>query len=284
MKTGEAIWQAKRKCPGLIVVPAHYDLYMCYSRLVHDIYRHYTDQIEPFGLDECWLDLSGSTRLCGDGEAVAQEIRQRIKDEIGLTVSVGASWNKIFAKLGSDYKKPDAVTVISRENYRSIVWPLPACDLLYVGPATTCKLARYGIHTIGQLAQVDPDFLKRMLGKWGEYLWSFAGGHDVSPVLLETHESPIKSIGNSMTTHRDVESPDEVWQVLLNLSESVARRLRENGFRGRTVELSVRDNQMAWFGCQEKLPAVTCTAQELARAAMHLFKSKCRFDRSARCF
>jgi hypothetical protein len=162
VKTGEAIWEAKHKCPGLIVVPAHYDLYMCYSRLMHEIYRRYTDQIEPFGLDECWLDLTGSIGLCGDGEAVAQEIRDRIKDEIGLTVSVGVSWNKIFAKLGSDYKKPDAVTVISRKNYRSIVWPLPACDLLYVGPATTRKLARYGIHTIGQLAELDPAFLRRM--------------------------------------------------------------------------------------------------------------------------
>jgi DNA polymerase-4 len=282
VKTGEAIWQAKQKCPGLIVVPAHYDLYMRHSRLAHGIYRRYTDLIEPFGLDESWLDVTGSAALFGGGEAIAEEIRSTIKRELGVTVSVGVSWNKIFAKLGSDYKKPDAVTVITRENYREKFWELPASDLLYVGPATTRKLARYGIHTLGQLAQSSPEFLVGLLGKWGSYLWAFANGHDISPVLTDGFESRIKSVGNSMTAYRDIETYDEAWQVLLNLSESVARRLRENGFRARTVELSVRDNELDWFGCQTKLSVPACTTEAIADAAMKLLREKYDFHKPLR--
>lgn len=282
VKTGEAIWQAKQKCPKLIVVPAHYDLYMHHSQLAREIYNRYTDRVEPFGLDECWLDVTGSTGLFGSGPAIAEEIRQTIKRELGITVSIGVSWNKVFAKLGSDYKKPDAVTVIDRDNYRAKFWPLPASDLLYVGPATTRRLAKYGVHTIGQLAGMDEVFLRRTFGKWGGYLWAFANGHDISSVALNNHESPIKSVGNSMTTYRDVVSQDEAWQVLLNLSESVARRLRENGFRARTVELSVRDNDMQWFSCQGKLSETSCTSAALATAAMRLFREKYRFSRPLR--
>jgi DNA polymerase IV len=162
------------------------------------------------------------------------------------------SWNKIFAKLGSDMKKPDSVTIITKENFKNKVWPLPASDLLYVGHATTKKLGNYGIRTIGQLAQSDTDFLRRLLGKWGEYLWSFANGHDVSPVAPMGYCHPIKSIGNSMTTYRDIENQEEAWQVILALSEGVARRLRENGFRCRTVQISVGDKNLSWFECQSK--------------------------------
>lgn len=282
ISTGEAIWQAKQKCPGLVTLPARYDLYMRYSRDAREIYGRYTDRIESFGLDECWLDLSGSTWLSGSGKKVADELRRVIKSELGVTVSVGVSWNKIFAKLGSDYKKPDATTTITRENYKTIVWPLPASDLLYIGRATTRKLARYGIHTIGQLAKTDTDFLRRLLGKWGEYLWSFANGHDISPVLQSDHSSPIKSIGNSMTTHRDIENKDEAWQVLLALAESVCRRLRENGFRCRTVQLSGRDNELAWFECQSKLQTVSRTTQDIAAAAMELLNGRYSFTKPLR--
>lgn len=282
VQTGEAIWQAKQKCPKLIVIPAHYDLYMHHSQLAREVYNRYTDRVEPFGLDECWLDLTGNVGQLENGPAIAESIRQAIKRELGITVSIGVSWNKVFAKLGSDYKKPDAVTVINRDNYQAKFWKLPASDLLYVGPATTKKLARYGIHTIGQLAEMDEAFLRRVMGKWGTYLWAFANGHDISPVLESGHESPIKSIGNSMTTYRDVESDGEAWQVLLNLSESVARRLRENGLRARTVEVSVRDNTMDWFGCQGKLPTVSCTSAALANGAMRLLREKYHFTRPLR--
>lgn len=280
--TGEAIWQAKAKCKDLVCVTAHYDLYMKLSEAARGIYARYTDQIEPFGLDECWLDLTGNIGMLGTGRDAADEIRETIESELGVTASVGVSWNKIYAKLGSDYKKPDATTVIDRENYRDIAYPLPASDLLYVGRATNRKLASYGIHTIGQLAETDADFLKRKFGKWGEYLWAFSSGHDISPVALQGHVSPIKSIGNSMTTWRDITTDGEAWQVFLSLSESVCRRLRENGFRARTVQISVRDNELEWFECQSKLPAPCCTVADIAGPAMTLFRRHCDLSKPLR--
>ena len=270
VSTGEAIWQAKQKCRNLVTVPAHYDLYIEVSKAIREIYARYTDQIEPFGLDESWMDITGCLGLFGSGENVAQEIRQKVKEEIGVTVSVGVSWNKIFAKLGSDYKKPDAVTVITRNNYREKFWPLPASDLLYVGPATTRKLARYGIHTIGDLACMKADFLRGLLGKWGEYLWCFANGHDVSPVTRMDCSAAIKTIGNSMTTFRDVDNREEAWQVILSLTESVARRLRENGFRCRTVKLSMKDKDFQWREVQKKLEVPCCTVGDIAKTEMQL--------------
>lgn len=276
--TGEAIWQAKQKCRDLVTLPARYDLYMQFSRALHEIYGRYTEQVEGFGLDEVWMDLTGSTGIFGSGQKIADELRSVIKTELGITVSVGVSWNKIFAKLGSDYKKPDATTVINRENYKEIVWPLPASDLLYVGRATARKLNGWGIHTIGQLAQADTHFLRLQLGKWGEYLWRFASGHDISPVLPQAHFSPIKSVGNSMTTYRDIEDYDEAWQVLLALSESVARRLRENGFFCRTVQISIRDTNLLWFERQAKLETPACTVEAIADAAMKLLRESYRFS------
>ena len=278
VSTGEPIWQAKQKCPNLITVPAHFDLYMNFSNAAKKIYQRYSDLIEPFGLDESWIDVTGNNMIHGSGEKIAQEISQTIKHELGVTVSIGVSWNKIFAKLGSDYKKPDAITVISKENFKNIVWQLPASDLFYVGRATTRKLANYGIHTIGQLAQTDSDFLRRILGKWGEHLWSFANGYDISQVAPSGYCSPIKSIGNSITTYRDIESSQEAWQVLLALSENVARRLRENGFRCRTVQISVRDKNLNWFECQTKIEIPCCTVESIAEAANKLLNNHYSFS------
>jgi len=179
IRTGEAIWQAKQKCPELVTVPPNFDRYMHFSRAAREIYNRYTDKVEAFGLDECWLDVSGSTKLFGCGEKLAKEIRTVIRDELGLTVSIGVSWNKIFAKLGSDIKKPDAQTVISKENYKKLAWELPASDLLYVGRSTAKKLANYCILTIGDIATTSPEIIKSMLGKWGETLWVFANGKDI---------------------------------------------------------------------------------------------------------
>lgn len=282
IKTGEGLWEARKKCPGLVVVPAHYDRYIHFSNLAHEIYSRFTDRIEPFGLDECWLDLTGTESIFGDGKHVANELRRLIRKELGITASVGVSWNKVLAKLGSDYKKPDATTVFARQSFKEKVWPLPASDLLYVGPATTKKLHGYGINTIGDLATAPLSLLERRFGKWGGYLYAFANGMDTTPVALYDHQSTIKSIGNSMTTYRDIETPDEIRQVFLNLSESVARRLRENGFRCKTVQISVRDNLLNWFGCQMHLSQPACTVMSLVDASMMLFQTKYNFTRPLR--
>ena len=194
VKTGMVNWEARQRCPGLIVVKPQYDQYLKYSELARNIYQRYTDQVEPYGMDECWLDVTGSKCVCGDGMTIAENIRQEIKDELGLTVSIGVSYNKIFAKLGSDMKKPDAVTEISRETFKEKEWPLPASDLLFVGRATAAKLSNYGIYTIGDIAATEPDFLKRLLGVNGLQLWQYASGKDDSPVMHRDFVSPIKSV------------------------------------------------------------------------------------------
>ena len=282
IKTGETIWSAKKKCPGLVVVPAHYDRYIHFSNLAHEIYSRYTDRQQPYGLDESWLDLTGNIGRLGDGVYVADELRRTFRKELGITISVGVSWNRIFAKLGSDYKKPDATTIFTRENYREKIWPLPAGDLLYVGPATARKLHNYGINKIGDIAAAPLSLLESRFGKWGGYLYAFANGWDTSPVELYGHQNTIKSIGNSMTTWRDAETPEEIRQVFLSLSESVARRLRENAFRCKTVQISLRNNELHWFECQMRLPQPACTVMALTDAAVALFQNKYHFTRPLR--
>ena len=240
VKTGMALWQARQACPDLVFVPPRMDLYLRFSRMAREIYLEYTDQVENFGCDEAWLAVERSRSIKGDGMTIAREISDRIKQELGITVSIGVSWNKIFAKLGSDYKKPDAITEISRENYKEIVWPLPASDLLYVGRSTERKLSRVGIHTIGELACAEPAHLQSFLGKMGLVLSAFANGLDDSPVSEDGYHAPVKSIGNSTTTPRDLTTDTDVKIILMALSESVAARLRKNGFCAGVVEISIR--------------------------------------------
>ena len=240
VKTGMALWQARQACPDLVFVPPRMDLYLRFSRMAREIYLEYTDQVENFGCDEAWLAVERSRSIKGDGMTIAREISDRIKQELGITVSIGVSWNKIFAKLGSDYKKPDAITEISRENYKEIVWPLPASDLLYVGRSTERKLSRVGIHTIGELACAEPAHLQSFLGKMGLVLSAFANGLDDSPVSEDGYHAPVKSIGNSTTTPRDLTTDTDVKIILMALSESVAARLRRNGFCAGVVEISIR--------------------------------------------
>lgn len=272
IKTGETIWQAKQKCPQLIVVKPNFKLYLQFSRLVRQIYTEYTNQVEPFGLDEAWLDVTGSTRLYGNGETIANKIRHRIKEEMGITVSIGVSFNKVFAKLGSEMKKPDATTIITKENYKHIVWPLPVGDLLYVGTATQRKLKQRGISTIGELAQLDPRQLYSWFGKWGNVLYAFANGLENSPVTIVGEEAVIKSIGNSTTTPHDLENNEEVAIIFYVLCESVAARLREHGLECRIVEIYVRDNELVSFIRQQKQSMSTNLASEIHRAAMELFR------------
>ena len=211
IQTAETIWQAKKKCPGLVLLPPHHGLYREYSRRVNAIYEQYTDLVEPFGIDESWLDVSGTLHLFGgDPTALADEIRRRMRQEFGLTISVGVSFNKMFAKLGSDYKKPDATTLITPENFQDIVWPLPVTDLLYVGRAAARTLERYGVHTIGQLAAFDRQALTTLLGKQGGQLWNYANGLENSPVSPAGQYTPPKSVGNGETFPRNLITQEEV--------------------------------------------------------------------------
>lgn len=214
VKTGMVNWEARQLCRDLIVVPPQYDQYLKYSKLTQSIYQRYTDMIEPFGMDECWLDVTGSQAMCGDAMTIAENIRRSVREELGLTVSIGVSFNKIFAKLGSDMKKPDAITQIRREDFKEKVWPLECSEMIYCGRATTAKLAKYGIHSIGDVAATDPAFLKRLLGVNGLALWNYANGTDTSRVMHKDFVSPVKSIGHGITCVADLVDEEEVHTLL----------------------------------------------------------------------
>ena len=270
-------WSAREKCPGLVVVPPRYDVYQKYSRLARRIYYQYTDLVEPFGLDEAWLDLTGALALSSRSALdVAREISQRVKDELGCTVSIGVSWNKIFAKFGSDYEKPDAITAVTPENYRGLVWPAPADELLYVGGATRAKLHSSGIDTVGDLACASPELLRRRLGKVGGILRTFARGEDATPVkpydaARNEVDRTVKSFGNGLTAPHDIACEADARALIWLLAESVAQRLREARFRARTVSIGVRDAaDLSSYGRQVTLPRATNVTGHIARAAWNL--------------
>ncbi len=282
VKTGMAIWQAKQACPELVVVPPDYPEYIRISGMLREIFNSYTNLVEPFGLDEAWLDVTGSRELFGSPMEIAREISERVKFELGITLSIGVSNNKITAKLGSDYKKPDAITRIMPDNYREIVHPLPVEDLLYVGPATSRKLRHVGVNTIGKLAECDEDFLSRKLGKMGLVLKTFAMGLDPTPVRPCDHIQAIKSVGNGCTAPRDLVSDDDVRIMLYLLSESVALRLRQLAARCAVVGLYVRDCELASFTRQRKLREPTCSSSEIAETAFDLFQRSYHWDKPLR--
>ena len=271
VKTGMALWQARQVCPDIVFVPPRMDLYLRFSRMADEIYADYTDLREPYGIDESWLDVSASCSLKGDGLSIAKDINRRMKSELGITVSIGVSYNKIFAKLGSDYKKPDAITTMGRAEYQTKAWNLPVSDLLYVGRSTNKKLNLLGIRTIGDLAQADERIIHSHLGKMGNVLIEFANGRDTSPVRKEHSYVPVKSVGNSTTTPRDLENNEDVKIILYALAESVSARLRENGFKCRTVEISIRDNGLYHFTRQKKIRNATNITTEIFEAAYALF-------------
>lgn len=278
VKTGDTVWQAQKKCRDLIVVPPHFDRYVKYSELVRGIYRRYTDEIEPFGLDEAWLDVTGSRSLFGDGVQIANDIRTRIREEFGLTVSVGVSFNKVFAKLGSDMKKPDAVTEITRQDFREKIWNLPVTDMLGCGRATVQKLKQYGVYTIGQLAACDVRFLTNVFGKGGEMLWRYANGLDAARVCPDGFVPVSKSIGHGATCMRDLQTPHEVWLVMLSLSQEIGRRLFAEHLAATAVQISVKNNALFVRQYQHPLPLPTQSAFELAQAAFSLFQSVYRWE------
>lgn len=277
IKTGEPLLSARQKCPDLKVVKPHFELYDEYCSNVRKMYYEYTDQVEPFGMDESWLDVSGSASLFGDGKKIANELRNRVKKEFGLTISVGVSFNKVFAKLGSDYKKPDAVTVISQENYKEIVWPLAVEELLYVGRATKSKLNRVGIRTIGELANTSENMLCAMFGKNGSMLYLFANGLEVSPVKKIDERDIIKSIGNSTTTPRDMKNLSDVNLIFNLLSEQVCKRLRSHRLKCSVVQIHLRSSDLSSFERQMHLTVSTDISSEVCNAAMKLLKENYNF-------
>lgn len=269
IKTGEALWEARKKCPTLLLIPANQRRYLAFSKKMRAICRRYSPQVEPFGLDESWMDVSDHAL---SGEEIAARIRRSAKEELGLTVSIGVSFNKVFAKLGSEMRKPDATTVISRENFRQKVWPLPVEELLFVGRATKRQLSEMGIYTIGELALCDPALLKLAFGKNGASLQRAALGQDDAPVLGVEEAEDVKSIGNSTTPPHDIACDEEAKAIIYLLSDSVASRLRTHRFSCRTVSLWMRDTELSSFERQCRLPAYTDIADEIAAAAMQLFR------------
>lgn len=273
VKTAETIWQAQRKCPGLTLVRPHHDEYVKYSHLVNEIYRRYTDQVEPFGIDESWLDVTGSIQLFGSGREMADRLRREVRQETGLTISVGVSFNKIFAKLGSDYKKPDATTVIDRKDWQQILWPLPVSSLLYVGASVQKTLSDMYIQTIGQLAAADPAQLIARLGKLGGQIYDYANGRDNSPVRRADAPREIKSVGNGMTFRHDLTDIRDVRVGVAALCDEVAARLRHYGLCCRTVQLQIKDTYLRSISRQCALQNPTALSNELAEAAMKLVQS-----------
>ena len=271
VKTAETIWQARQKAPHLITLPPHHGLYREYSRKVNAIYGQYTDLVEPFGIDESWLDITNSMHLFGgDGKAIADQLRERLREELGLTISVGVSFNKIFAKLGSDYKKPDATTVIDRGNWQAIVWPLPVGDLLGVGRSTQKLLRQYGVETIGQLAAFPRQTLETLLGKHGTQLHDYANGLENSPVRPQHEAEPVKSVGNGTTFPRNLTRWEEVRSGLAVLSDSVAGRLRRQGLYCGGVALTIRNAQFHQFSRQVRLDAPTHLQKDIYQTALAL--------------
>ena len=271
VQTAETIWQAKKKCPDLVLLPPHHDLYRAYSQKVNAIYDEYTDLVEPFGIDESWLDVTHTVHLFGGNpKSLADVLRTRMKQELGLTLSVGVSFNKVFAKLGSDYKKPDATTVISRENWQKIVWPLPVGDLLYVGGAAQKLLKQYGVETIGQLAACDPGMLETLMGKLGFQLYEYANGLSQEPVRSRYDAEPVKSMGNGTTFPKNLTTRAEVQTGVAMLADSVAMRLRRCGLYASGIQVTIRDPEFRDRSRQRQLAAPTHLIRDLTDNAMAL--------------
>ncbi|MDO5707885.1 MAG: DNA polymerase IV [Andreesenia angusta] len=273
VKTAETIWEAKKKCPELLVVPPHYDEYIKYSKLAKKLYYEYTNQVESFGLDECWLDITNSINLFGNSRNIAEDIRERMKREIGITVSIGISFNKVFAKLGSDLKKPDAITEITKDNYKKIVWKLEVDKIIGIGKATKKRLNSVGIFTLGELAKSDPGFLKRRLGINGIYLWNYANGRDFSRVMDMNDRAPIKSIGHSITCREDLIDDIEVRNVFQELSLGLSKRLRDNDLEAGGIRISIKDNELRRSQYQSPLPYKTLSSIIISEEGFKLFKN-----------
>lgn len=268
--TAETLWQARRKCPELQIVPPHHDKYKEMSRNINSIYQRYTDLVEPFSIDESWLDVTASRSLFGDGKKIADEIRETVKRELGLTLSAGVSFNKIFAKMGSDYKKPDATTLITRENYRELLWPLPAGEMFFCGKRTAARLAEHGINTIGDIALADEAFLVSLLGKHGSVLYRYTNGLDDEPVAHIGDRRPVKSVGNGITFRRNLQTDDDIQAAVMHLADTVAVRLRHHDLKAAGVKVDIKDENLKTISRQSRLPKRSDLAQDIFRTAMDI--------------
>lgn len=273
IKTAETIYQAMKKCPELIIVPPHHRLYREFSVRINEIYARFTDLVEPFSIDESWLDVTGSKRLFGGGKTIADELRAAVRKETGVTISVGVSFNKVFAKLGSDYKKPDATTVISKENWKNILFPLPVSYMLYVGGATEKRLLSFGIRTIGELAGAGDEFLTSRLGKLGHMLYIYSNGLDDSPVRSVYESREVKSVGNGVTFPKDISGEDEIRREVFSLSDSIAARMREKHMKCTTVQVQIKDPKFKTVSRQKKLDRPTYSSRAIGGAAMDIIRS-----------
>ena len=270
--TAETLWQARKKCPELQVVPPHHDKYKHYSRMINDIYLRFTDMVEPFSVDESWLDVTASRQLFGTGREIADTIRQTVKKELGLTLSAGVSFNKIFAKMGSDYKKPDATTVITRENFRNILWPLDIREMFFVGKATANKLHEYGIKTIGELAVSDKKMISSMLGRQGGVIHDYANGLDTTPVLRFDQLEKVKSIGNGTTFRRNLQGEKDIRTAVTGLSDTVAARLRSHKMKAFGVKVDIKDPDLKVISRQQQLDNPANITDIIADTAMSIIR------------
>ncbi len=274
VKTAETVWQARKKCPSLVLLPAHHKEYSHWSKIVNSIYNRFTDLVEPFSIDESWLDVTGSAHLWGgDGAHVADLVRDTVRRETGLTISVGVSFNKIFAKMGSDYKKPDATTVVTRENYQTLLWPLPVTELIFVGKVAAQTLGGYGVRTIGDLARFGRESLVALLGKQGAALHDYATGAECSPVSPADAAAPPKSVGSGLTFRRNLVGPEDLRTGVAVLADEVAARLRRHGLKCGTVQVTIRSPDFKDICRQKPLPSPSYTAREIETAALALIRA-----------
>ena len=268
--TAETVWQAKKKCPHLVLVKPHHDKYKSFSREINKIYLEYTDMVEPFSIDESWLDVTASRRLFGSGRTIADTIRARIRNELGLTLSAGVSYNKIFAKMGSEYKKPDATTEITRDNFKELLWLKPVGEMFFVGWSTREKLNSMGIYTIGDLAAGDPRMLENLLGKQGPLLCRYANGLDDSPVAAFDQREKIKSVGNGITFRRNLSDKEDILTAVTSLSDTVAGRLRKYQMKAGGVKVDIKDPFFKTISRQKQLQLPTNLAEEIRKAALEI--------------
>ncbi len=274
IKTGMPNFEARNLCRDLIEVSPHFDEYIKHSKQVKEIYMRYSDLVESFGMDECWIDVSGCSCLFGSGFEISTRIKDEIKKEVGLSVSIGVSFNKVFAKLGSDLKKPDAITEISRQDYKQKVFPLDVSELLYVGPATTKKLKGWGIHTIGELAATSPKLLKQLLGVNGVLIWRYANGMDDSRVM-PSHYTPIpKSISHGTTCPEDLVENAQAFRVIEELAQDIGHKLLENELCAKAVQISIKDNEFFKVQFQAPLEYETQSATTIANKARQLLRER----------
>ncbi len=268
--TAETLWQARKKCPDLQVVPPHHGKYSHYSKLINQVYLEYTDMVEPFSVDESWLDVTASQKLFGTGRQIGDEIRKRIREKYNLTLSVGVSFNKIFAKMGSEYKKPDATTEITRDNYKELLWPLDVGEMFFVGQATAAKMRSVGIETIGDMARSDRSMLVSLLGKHGGEIHDYANGLDTTPVARFDEREPIKSIGNGATFSRNLLGLEDIRKAVIGLSDTVATRLRKHKVKAFGVKVDIKDPNLKTISRQKQLDNPTNLAEVLTDEAIDI--------------